>query len=189
MTIRFACPTCKSALEAAEDTVGSKSSCPKCGQRVQVPDPRRDETLMGVLPSDWLSQPVPKARDREEVFPIAQPAPLLPETQPSPNILQRYIAWSGMRSAIFQALLLGWTAFVGLGTCGIVFNSIRERRDERNVSPNWPRQPEDRTIQAEGLMWGMCCSCGVYLLIALPLGIAAIATLNEGWARGQRSPP
>ncbi|MHB1423152.1 MAG: TFIIB-type zinc ribbon-containing protein [Gemmataceae bacterium] len=37
--IRFACPTCKAALQAPAQTAGDKVACPKCGQRVLIPNP------------------------------------------------------------------------------------------------------------------------------------------------------
>ena len=35
--IRFACPTCKTVLSAAPEQGGSKVNCPRCGQRLLVP--------------------------------------------------------------------------------------------------------------------------------------------------------
>jgi DNA-directed RNA polymerase subunit RPC12/RpoP len=37
--ILFACPACKARIQAMPNQVGSKSPCPRCGQRVQVPSP------------------------------------------------------------------------------------------------------------------------------------------------------
>ena len=45
--IRFACPACKNILQALEEHIGTKLSCPKCGRRLQVPPPPRDKTLLG----------------------------------------------------------------------------------------------------------------------------------------------
>lgn len=38
--IRFACPSCKSVMQAGEDRVGKRLACPKCRKPVQVPAPR-----------------------------------------------------------------------------------------------------------------------------------------------------
>jgi DNA-directed RNA polymerase subunit M/transcription elongation factor TFIIS len=46
--IRFACPTCRSALAVARGKAGEKVACPHCGQRLQVPVPR-DKTLLGEM--------------------------------------------------------------------------------------------------------------------------------------------
>jgi DNA-directed RNA polymerase subunit RPC12/RpoP len=37
--IRFTCPTCQKALKTPDDAVNRKASCPRCGQRLLVPDP------------------------------------------------------------------------------------------------------------------------------------------------------
>ncbi len=52
MTIRFACPKCKTAYTVNEHNAGKKSDCKVCGQRLQVPAPPRSKTILGeVLPS------------------------------------------------------------------------------------------------------------------------------------------
>jgi hypothetical protein len=42
--IKFACPTCGNSLSAHENKSGSLSSCPGCGQMVQVPVVEGSET-------------------------------------------------------------------------------------------------------------------------------------------------
>lgn len=46
--IRFACPVCRSVLAVPEHAVGKKGSCPKCGQRLQIPAPSQNHTLLGI---------------------------------------------------------------------------------------------------------------------------------------------
>lgn len=46
--IRFTCPNCKTLMEVRDDQVGAKGSCPKCGQRIQVPAPIH-KTVLGEL--------------------------------------------------------------------------------------------------------------------------------------------
>src|SRR5262245_60729369 len=62
--IRFACPGCNKVLKAPENKVGAKSSCPYCGQRVQVPAPVvRRRTVLGRLlphrPPVLVAKPAP----------------------------------------------------------------------------------------------------------------------------------
>lgn len=45
--ILFACPRCETKLNAKPDQAGNKFSCPKCGQRLQVPSPPPDCTVIG----------------------------------------------------------------------------------------------------------------------------------------------
>jgi hypothetical protein len=85
------------------------------------------------------------------------------------NIFQRYQGWAGTRSIIFQSLLLGWTAFVFLGTCGVLFASVAAEPENRR----------DESALAGAVAMLSCCSCGGYFLVAFPLGIAAIATLES----------
>lgn len=47
--IRFFCPTCCGPLSAPPEKIGAKASCPKCGQRVQVPNPGQNKTVLGRL--------------------------------------------------------------------------------------------------------------------------------------------
>src|SRR5947209_18939112 len=45
--IRFGCPRCKSVLECPDQSIGKKRDCPKCGQRLQVPAPPPNRTVLG----------------------------------------------------------------------------------------------------------------------------------------------
>jgi phage FluMu protein Com len=61
--IRFACPSCSAVLNAPDGSSGTKTPCPKCKQRVQIP-PTSNHTLMGkLLPEGWTglsaAEPVP----------------------------------------------------------------------------------------------------------------------------------
>lgn len=64
--IRFTCPNCKALMEVRDDQVGAKGSCPKCGQRIQVPAPVH-KTVLGQLElsgtdSKTSTRAVPQAR-------------------------------------------------------------------------------------------------------------------------------
>jgi S1-C subfamily serine protease len=47
--IRFCCPTCKKILQATESQAGQKVACPGCGQRLQIPAPPRNKTVLGSI--------------------------------------------------------------------------------------------------------------------------------------------
>lgn len=85
------------------------------------------------------------------------------------NFLGRYKDWCGIRSFIFQCILLGWTAlwfFLGLGMA-LVFG------------PHPESTPEG--LQTSVTVWlcsGCCCPLGIWLALALPLAVIAIATLG-----------
>jgi DNA-directed RNA polymerase subunit RPC12/RpoP len=44
--LRFACPKCSTILEAPDAKAGHKIACPKCRQRLQIPPPLRDKTIL-----------------------------------------------------------------------------------------------------------------------------------------------
>jgi DNA-directed RNA polymerase subunit RPC12/RpoP len=47
--IRYLCPRCKKALAAQDREAGGKLNCPHCGQRLQVPVPPPNKTMLGEL--------------------------------------------------------------------------------------------------------------------------------------------
>jgi hypothetical protein len=50
MTMRFACPTCQAVMNAPDGKAGVKVTCPKCGQRLQIPAPPKGTILAKPLP-------------------------------------------------------------------------------------------------------------------------------------------
>jgi|GEM_PF-6643700 len=87
--IRFACPRCKSVLKAQDKLAGSKVACPKCQQRLLIPTPPPNKTvlapLVGHQPNPNLSQSFsprpepPFAEGRLDPSP-ANPAALSPDS-------------------------------------------------------------------------------------------------------------
>jgi DNA-directed RNA polymerase subunit RPC12/RpoP len=51
--ITFQCPACHKVLKVQDDSAGKKAPCPKCGQRLLVPPPVQNKTVLG--------QPVPES--------------------------------------------------------------------------------------------------------------------------------
>src|SRR5665213_1786515 len=47
--IRYRCPKCKKALTADDAEAGAKFACPQCGQRLQVPTPTPNKTVLGEI--------------------------------------------------------------------------------------------------------------------------------------------
>ena len=72
--IRFSCPRCKSVLDSPDQQAGNKIECPKCQQRLQIPLPPRNKTVLGelVLESPTLTQAVPVQQQ------VATAAPAIP---------------------------------------------------------------------------------------------------------------
>ncbi len=47
--IRFSCPSCTLVLKAAPEHAGGKVCCPRCAQRLRVPAPAQNKTILGSL--------------------------------------------------------------------------------------------------------------------------------------------
>jgi hypothetical protein len=70
--IRFSCPRCQSVLESPDPTAGGNVLCPTCHQKLQVPLPPRDQTVLG----EPVPAPVyPTAVVVGEPTPAGLPAP------------------------------------------------------------------------------------------------------------------
>jgi hypothetical protein len=105
--IRFACPMCNAAMAAPDDRAGSKGTCPKCGQRIQVPKPPpANKTVVGKLLDDQPASAPFKQVDAS-VATIPPPPP-----SPGPTILCPRCH----QSAFCPPELLGWT--VSCPSCG-----------------------------------------------------------------------
>lgn len=53
--IDFGCPKCRTTLRVADNAAGQKLSCPKCSQRIQVPESPEMRTMAGVLPAQKVA--------------------------------------------------------------------------------------------------------------------------------------
>jgi hypothetical protein len=131
-------------------------------------------------------------------LPSAAPKTVQPFKQPerpARNHVKAYLQWAGLRSFIFQAVLLGWTLF-SLGVLGVLVNTAdnkpRKQPAARQVSFMSPEEYAKKVYaaaarsghdaQAEEAAIGTLVfwSFGGYLLVAVPLAIAAVATLEAG---------
>ncbi len=81
--------------------------------------------------------------------------------------LGKYKTRCGGRSFIFQCILAGWTAFMLFVGFGMMVVSVPKGRN-----------PSDQATM-DFTFAGLCCPIGMWLLFAVPLGIAALATLNK----------
>ncbi|HJT78209.1 MAG TPA: hypothetical protein VJ739_13480 [Gemmataceae bacterium] len=112
--IRYACPRCKAVLESPDRKAGQKVHCPGCGQRLQIPLPPRNRTVLAPLvpappPEQAGTQPVPAASYPRAV-PV-QPPPAWPAPPPpAPIIAPAVMTPLERRSArlLFRRRLLIW---------------------------------------------------------------------------------
>jgi uncharacterized membrane protein len=92
----------------------------------------------------------------------------------SGNIFAQWRRWSGVRSFIFQLVLIGWTflfCFLAMGSLFITAGSSQPT--------NIYETQQDAQRASAGIFAGsLCCLGGVWALIAVPVAIAAVATFK-----------
>jgi hypothetical protein len=68
LTIHFSCPRCHTPQQAPDGNAGVKTTCPTCGQRLQVPEPSRptSKTVLGKLTPDPAPGSVPEVDERRQ---------------------------------------------------------------------------------------------------------------------------
>lgn len=49
MSIRFSCPSCKSIFTVSVAEAGTKTECNVCGQRIKIPAPQKQHTVLGEI--------------------------------------------------------------------------------------------------------------------------------------------
>src|SRR5262245_38768316 len=82
--IRFACPSCNAAFTVPEEKAGHKATCPRCRQRILIPAPLRNVTVLGkLLPPKEAPEP-PAATPREASYLVAPPPQWTPPEPPQP---------------------------------------------------------------------------------------------------------
>lgn len=173
-SLRFSCPRCGEVLTAPEAIGGSKAKCPNCGTLLVLPS-----ALSG--PDELARQINPHLVALDELAEATRHDPsrlsARPRIKPSrPNWLARHKNRCGARSFIFQCALLGWTAFMLFVGLGLMIATLPTTQEQRLAE--WGAPQGEGAVLGWGL-WGLCCPIGTWLLLALPLGIAAIATIGS----------
>lgn len=142
----FPCPHCSYQIIDDGTLSGQVVACPQCHGAMLMPG---------------------------ESAPVVRSAPAR-TYRPRKGLWGRYMAWSGTRSLIFQAIFLGWTACMGLFALSVMVSAASDP-DMRS-----DYEPHRRTAATAFLVSGICCPLSGYALVAIPLGIAAVATLEAG---------
>lgn len=108
MSIRFACPMCKTSYSVDDADAGKKSDCKKCGQRLQVPEPPRSRstTVLG----ESLPPPNPAAMSRRNVPQSFS----TPEEANQPVSMPSYLAVKSSRKHTFKGGPIIGVAALGL---------------------------------------------------------------------------
>jgi hypothetical protein len=128
MSIRFGCPVCKSVLEVADKKVGTKIACPKCTQRLRVPAPTPDKTILGVAMAEPAAVTTPAAAIAATAAPnLPTAAPFVPD--PFADITSMS-AWRFFKLPLWGWLVLGFGVALAAGailTCIIVIAVVLSR--------------------------------------------------------------
>ncbi len=124
-----------------------------------------------------------KLRDEPQKVPLSQQkckrAPTEPNAYPSKtlhkqNWLAGYKARCGTRSFAFQCWLLAWTALMII-LLGILLKPVTKKELIYDYDVN-PYNPREVAAWKAG---NLCCPLGLWFIVAVPLGIAAIATFGK----------
>lgn len=161
------CPKCQKPLLIKSEFGGRPVKCPKCGDVFTAP------LIPPVITHAEYSE--------GETPPVAIDTSRRNPAIKSKDIIQKSRAWvsahkkrCGTRSFIFQTILLAWTAFMFLAGFGLMLSAASSTSDAMD-SPFASR----RSGAAGAFLFvGICCPLGVYSLLAIPVGIGAIATLK-----------
>ena len=152
------CENCSRAIGKLEEAFVYKGHivCKECNSKLQH---KPQETQ----PSQAKSQQAPSA-------PNFHP----PNTLHKKSWLARYKTRCGTRSFAFQCSLLAWTALMII-LLGILLKPVTKKELIYDYDVN-PYNPREMAAWKAG---NLCCPLGVWFIVAVPLGIAAIATFGR----------
>lgn len=163
------CPHCTAKLNVAANLTGKRVKCPKCnGEFVASSIQNTGESKLKSSP------PLPPPTNQPQ-RPHSPPDRKSDAVSTKFSWFTRHRRWSGTRSFIFQTILFAWTVFMLLVGFGLFLMAA----DIASDSIKSPYLSERRGSAGAFFLSGICCPLGVYFLLAIPLGIAAIATLES----------
>jgi hypothetical protein len=115
--IRFACPACNAVMSVPPNAAGKKGNCPKCGQRLRIPQPpaAKHTTLGRLLPDPGAGIAAPAIRQ-----PQSWQAPAAPQQQPTATLRPR------RRRTLVAVVVIGVVFIVaGAGAAALCFSKWR----------------------------------------------------------------
>lgn len=145
------CPHCQVSLAITQDLIGKRVKCSFCQNVFAVPPPPPEIQINTIPVSRKQNHPV--FRDHK-------------------TWLKSYMQKVGQRSFIFQVALFAWTCLMILLVAWLMFNAAN------SSGINSPYASERANSAGLFMFAGLLCPMIFYLLLAVPLGIAAIATLE-----------
>lgn len=158
MSINFSCPVCKTAYTVNDRDAGRKSSCAKCGQRLQVPAspavaPSRHKTILGeTAPPAPPPEPRPPRLPRRKSRPRPEPeSDVIPDPDPIPTMgLPR----PRRRRSLTMPLLAigGAVALLGVTACcgGLIY--LGSKADKDSKPGGQPAAPAVEVVEASDLL-------------------------------------
>lgn len=112
------------------------------------------------------------------VHEYAAPASAAPQQAGDRRKPVGYIARVGLRSFIFQIALAVWTLSYGGWLISVAASATSHASSGSSMRPTSPMAANPFDLSA-GIFSSWICVAGGWCVIGLPLGIAAVATLNE----------
>ncbi len=158
--LRIPCLHCNKIISYSANHAGKRVLCPSCKKEQRLPQlevPNKQPCDPDVIPEIVTN----RGSQGTSTY-------LAGQAQSSRAALHRYIDWAGKRSVIFQSVLLAWTVFWVILAMFIILSSS---------SATSGRHRDESDTAALGI--ALMCPLSMWALLAIPLGIAAIATLKE----------
>ena len=121
--MRFACPRCGVVLEAPESRAGDKIPCPKCQQRLQIPGPPRNKTVLAkVVPGPIVIDP--NRLKPPETLPQSEPTPALAPADPATQLPLSDLPVPGASRLPLKRTLVAAVVLMGVLVAGLAFGLL-----------------------------------------------------------------
>jgi TM2 domain-containing membrane protein YozV/DNA-directed RNA polymerase subunit RPC12/RpoP len=128
--VRFACPVCSAPHEVPDDTAGKKINCQTCGQRVLVPSPTQNKTVLAKL------LPEESSGDRADASRLKEVPRVARSSGPKPELIPIGACASCQTPLRVPRESLG--RWVECPKCGTGFTAMEENSDVPEAIPVEP---------------------------------------------------
>ncbi|MBM4070852.1 MAG: hypothetical protein FJ271_18135 [Planctomycetes bacterium] len=147
--IRYTCPRCSILLESPDDQSGQKVFCPKCQQKLQIPEPPRNKTILATFAGS-SGAPIPA---QAEFVPQTNPPPLPPTGLPAfefshlPMFQQRSVEFCLWRRGVLASVSKDVKTYVSGGGGGGSTWTDGYGRVQGSTAPIWMRTEHVTTME------------------------------------------
>jgi hypothetical protein len=143
--IRFQCPACNVILQGSDAQAGNKIACPKCGQRLQIPQPPANPTVLGkVLPETVRPKESGARISSRSGRPQAAFPPLVPKQQARPRSVPFFVVGAALVMALV-AMCAGTAALVAL----VLMRQQAGTQSAASAPTDKPASGEDQQVSVD----------------------------------------